>query len=401
MWVRTITLCVLVLSGCALAESADVVPRDAAGVGDDLGDDAHPDAVESDTPDTAGDAPDTTDEPDSSADAPDAQADTPDALADTTDAPDTPDVPETECPCPETHECVDDICRGLWEDLIPLAPGFAGGTLGGARGELCTVSTTAPAGPGSFGECLLTPRPVWVVFDPDLDGPVDAGVVTLGSDITIDGRGPSVVTLEGQLGVIAGQNVIVHNVRIDAGEGRAVDVVDSRWVWIDRVTLRDFDRGLRVSQGSTNVGLTHLNLVRGDLALEVEGLTVDDTQVTIDHVYIDGVPRILTTSRAFVHLANGRLDNWTEGTPPLVVDSGGHVLLEGLMFGFNGPILDVSTGAVRGNHLFFDPDASYADVDPESVPDPGYVSPVCRSQADCNAAGDATGARPSPLPGRD
>jgi hypothetical protein len=144
----------------------------------------------------------------------------------------------------------------------PSLVGFGQYTTGGSQSSGYTVVTNVnDDGPGSLRQALAQGGPVWIVFDPSINGKtiyLQSELNISNSDITIDGRGASVTlspTRDGMhLAAFRGGNTIIHGIKLD-GRGHdatALMLREGRNYWIDHVTITNFsgDDAISIGQGN-------------------------------------------------------------------------------------------------------------------------------------------------------
>jgi hypothetical protein len=387
------------LFGCSLYSDLN---REGFTPGDDRGDvpggDAAVDADDGGTPDTT--SPDTLGD----------DADT-DGGADTAhldaDEPDTsqPDVPSA-CPCDDLDVCIDDQCRPAYEAVIFEAPVVLGGVTGGAGGDVCEVSAAGAQGPGTLNDCLQRERPLWILFEEGLENELQVGHQSLGSHVTLDGRGWG-RRVRGTLDLNQSTNVIVHNlgVVVPAERDTAITVLDGRGIWMDRVSVGPAWRAVQVGSASRKVGITRSKTSPADVTVEVNGEVGEtpeaSTQVFVDHFQFLGDGGAFKLTSGYLFVSNGRIEGGVPDTNTLTLRAGTGFLVQGVTFGGNGSVAIDAEARVRTRSIFLDPDMeTFGDQMPDLVPDPGYPDDICQSAADCNERAIGNGVQALPLPGR-
>lgn len=216
---------------------------------------------------------------------------------------------------------------------LPQATGFASGVTGGESGRVYHVtsgadSVSAPA-PGSLRYGLSTGRPVWIVFDSDVEIRL-AGALRVPSDTTIDGRGHRVyLTGHGNPGlqIYGVSNVVITHVTLrDFGDiartevndpDDAIDVARSRGVWIDHCSLSVAgDKLIAVEEGAENITVSWNHFFDQEQTLQIGAQYSGDADrrstVTVDHNWFDGVGyRTPLVDYAKAHVYNNVMDKWT------------------------------------------------------------------------------------------
>ncbi|XP_020114305.1 pectate lyase 1-like [Ananas comosus] len=210
---------------------------------------------------------------------------------------------------------VDATLRGL----ASRAEGFGRATVGGLHGEVYRVTTLADNGCGSLREGCRKSEPLWIVFE--VSGTIHLqSRLMVSSFKTIDGRGQRVkITGKGLL-LYQCEHVIVCNLEFEGGRGPDVDAIqikpNSRHIWIDRCSLRDYSDGLiDITLGSTDVTVSRCRFSTHDKAMLI-GCSCSDImdrciRVTVHHCFFDGTrqrhPRVRFGK---VHLYNNYTRNW-------------------------------------------------------------------------------------------
>jgi len=112
-------------------------------------------------------------------------------------------------------------------------------------------------GPGSLREGCRRIEPLWIVFE--VSGTIQlSSYLSVSSYKTIDGRGQRVKLTGKGLRLKECEHIIVCNLEFEGGRGHDVDGIqikpNSRHIWIDRCTLRDYDDGLiDITRQSTDI----------------------------------------------------------------------------------------------------------------------------------------------------
>ncbi|XP_059667775.1 probable pectate lyase 4 [Cornus florida] len=203
--------------------------------------------------------------------------------------------------------------------LAGQAEGFGRLAIGGLHGPLYPVTTLADDGPGSLRAGCRKKEPLWIVF-------AVAGTIKLSSYLsvssykTIDGRGKRIKLTGKGLRLKECEHVIVCNLEFEGGRGPDVDGIqikpNSKHIWIDRCSLRDFDDGLiDITRESTDITISRCHFSRHDKTILI-GADPSHTgdrcmRVTIHHCFFDGTrqrhPRVRFGK---VHLYNNYTRNW-------------------------------------------------------------------------------------------
>jgi pectate lyase len=162
--------------------------------------------------------------------------------------------------------------------LLSRREGFArnatGGHVAGGKTKIVHVTTAADRGPGSLRRALTGDQPRWIIFDGDYEIDLATGIM-VGSNKTIDGRGRNILIRAPDDGddnnwgfrIYDESNIIVHNIRfdecgdytkqIDDDQNDCIDIIDSRDVWIDHVSLSQAaDKLISITGGSRNVSVS-------------------------------------------------------------------------------------------------------------------------------------------------
>ena len=117
-------------------------------------------------------------------------------------------------------------------------------------------------GPGSLREGCRRNEPLWIVFE--VSGTINlSSYLSVSSYKTIDGRGHKVKLTGKGLRLKECEHIIVCNLEFEGGRGHDVDGIqikpNSRHIWIDRCTLRDYDDGLiDITRQSTDITVSRL-----------------------------------------------------------------------------------------------------------------------------------------------
>nr|XP_011469728.1 PREDICTED: putative pectate lyase 21 isoform X2 [Fragaria vesca subsp. vesca] len=177
------------------------------------------------------------------------------------------------------------------------AEGFGRFAIGGLHGPVYSVTTLADDGPGSLREGCRKQEPLWILFE--VSGTIHlSSYLSVSSYKTIDGRGRRVKLTGKGLRLKECEHIIICNLEFEGGRGHDVDGIqikpNSRHIWIDRCSLRDYDDGLiDITRQSTDITISRC------------------IRVTIHHCFFDGTrqrqPRVRFGK---VHLYNNYTRNW-------------------------------------------------------------------------------------------
>ncbi|XP_041025614.1 probable pectate lyase 4 [Juglans microcarpa x Juglans regia] len=203
--------------------------------------------------------------------------------------------------------------------LAGQAEGFGRLAIGGLHGPLYHVTTLADDGPGSLRQGCRSKEPLWIVFE--VSGTIHlSSYLAVSSYKTIDGRGQRVKFTGKGLRLKECEHVIICNLEFEGGKGPDADGIqikpNSKHIWIDRCSLRDYDDGLiDITRKSTNITVSrcHFSQHNKTMLIGADPSHIDDRSicVTIHHCFFDGTrqrhPRVRF---AKVHLYNNYTKNW-------------------------------------------------------------------------------------------
>ncbi|KAJ7972497.1 Pectate lyase [Quillaja saponaria] len=203
--------------------------------------------------------------------------------------------------------------------LAGQAEGFGRFAVGGLHGPLYHVTTLADDGPGSLRDACRRKEPLWIVFEVSGTVPLSS-YLNVSSYKTIDGRGQKIKLIGKGLRLKECEHVIICNLEFEGGRGHDVDGIqikpNSKHIWIDRCSLRDYDDGLiDITRGSTDITISRCHFSQHDKTMLI-GADPSNTgdrcmRVTIHHCFFDGTrqrhPRVRF---AKVHLYNNYTRNW-------------------------------------------------------------------------------------------
>ncbi|KAL5807494.1 hypothetical protein ACOSQ3_030383 [Xanthoceras sorbifolium] len=203
--------------------------------------------------------------------------------------------------------------------LASQAEGFGRCAIGGLHGPLYHVTTLADDGPGSLREGCRRKEPLWIVFE--LSGTIRlSSYLSVSSYKTIDGRGQRIKLTGKGLRLKECEHVIICNLEFEGGRGPDVDGIqikpNSKHIWIDRCSLRDYDDGLiDITRGSTDITVSRCHFSQHDktMLIGADPSNIGDRciRVTIHHCFFDGTrqrhPRVRFGK---VHLYNNYTRNW-------------------------------------------------------------------------------------------
>uniref|UniRef100_A0A2P2L1D0 Pectate lyase n=1 Tax=Rhizophora mucronata TaxID=61149 RepID=A0A2P2L1D0_RHIMU len=203
--------------------------------------------------------------------------------------------------------------------LAGQAEGFGHFAIGGLHGPLYHVTTLADGGRGSLRDGCSIKEPMWILFD--VSGTIHLNsYLSVSSYKTIDGRGQRIKLTGKGLRLKECEHVIICNLEFEGGRGPDVDGIqikpNSKHIWIDRCSLRDYDDGLiDITRGSTDITVSRCHFVQHDktMLIGADPSHIDDRciRVTIHHCFFDGTrqrhPRVRFGK---VHLYNNYTRNW-------------------------------------------------------------------------------------------
>jgi len=220
--------------------------------------------------------------------------------------------------CPDGQPCVNGQCQRPQPWLTFRSPiGYGRNATGGRDGRVCQVTNLNDDGDGSLRDCTVGNEAKWVVFA--VDGTITLqSPIVVGSNTTIDGRNRRITLTNRGLLLSRVQNIIVHGIRIEDGvRGDAIRIVnESRDIWIDHVTLKNFDDGLiDITRESTAVTVSwcHFRDHRKVMLLGADQNDEGDRimRVTIHHNWFERTnsrhPRV---RYGRVHIYNNYFDRW-------------------------------------------------------------------------------------------
>ncbi|KAI3426664.1 Pectate lyase [Psidium guajava] len=199
------------------------------------------------------------------------------------------------------------------------AEGFGRLAVGGLHGPLYHVTSLSDDGPGSLREGCRRKEPLWIVFE--VSGTIClSSYLSVSSHKTIDGRGQRIKLTGKGLRLKECENIIICNLEFEGGRGHDVDGIqikpNSRNIWIDRCSLRDYDDGLiDITRRSTDITVSRCHFSHHDKTMLIgadPSHTMDRCiRVTIHHCFFDGTrqrhPRVRFGK---VHLYNNYTRNW-------------------------------------------------------------------------------------------
>ncbi|CAL1374404.1 unnamed protein product [Linum trigynum] len=203
--------------------------------------------------------------------------------------------------------------------LAGRAEGFGRMAIGGLHGALYSVTSLADDGPGSLREGCRRKEPLWIVFD--VSGTIDLKTfLSVSSYKTIDGRGQRIKFTGKGLRLKECEHIIICNLEFEGGRGHDVDGIqikpNSRHIWIDRCSLRDYDDGLiDITRQSTDITVSRCYFAQHDktMLIGADPTHVGDRciRVTIHHCFFDGTRQRQPRLRfGKVHLYNNYTRNW-------------------------------------------------------------------------------------------
>lgn len=203
--------------------------------------------------------------------------------------------------------------------LAGQAEGFGRLAIGGLHGPLYHVTTLADDGPGSLRQGCRIKEPQWIVFE--ISGTIHlSSHLSVSSYKTIDGRGQRIKLTGKGLRLKECEHVIICNLEFEGGRGPDVDAIqikpNSKHIWIDRCSLRDYDDGLiDITRESTDITVSRCHFSNHDktMLIGADPSHIGDRciRVTIHHCFFDGTrqrhPRVRFGK---VHLYNNYSRNW-------------------------------------------------------------------------------------------
>ncbi|KAH9767913.1 hypothetical protein WN944_018359 [Citrus x changshan-huyou] len=203
--------------------------------------------------------------------------------------------------------------------LAGQAEGFGRFAIGGLHGPVYFVTNLSDDGPGSLREGCRRREPLWIVFE--VSGTIHlSSYLSVSSYKTIDGRGQRIKLTGKGLRLKECEHVIICNLEFEGGRGHDVDGIqikpNSRHIWIDRCSLRDYDDGLiDITRQSTDITVSRCYFTQHDktMLIGADPSHVGDRciRVTIHHCLFDGTrqrhPRLRFGK---VHLYNNYTRNW-------------------------------------------------------------------------------------------
>lgn len=203
--------------------------------------------------------------------------------------------------------------------LAGQAEGFGRFAIGGLNGPLYHVTTLEDDGPGSLRDGCRRKEPLWIVFE--VSGAIQlSSYLNVSSYKTIDGRGQRIKLTGKGLRLKECEHVIICNLEFEGGRGPDVDGIqikpNSRHIWIDRCSLRDYDDGLiDITRESTDITISRCHFLQHDktMLIGADPSHVGDRciRVTIHHCFFNGTrqrhPRVRFGK---VHLYNNYTRNW-------------------------------------------------------------------------------------------
>ncbi|XP_050209628.1 putative pectate lyase 21 [Mercurialis annua] len=203
--------------------------------------------------------------------------------------------------------------------LASRAEGFGRFAIGGLHGAVYSVTTLADDGPGSLREGCRRKEPLWIVFE--VSGTINLNsYLSVSSYKTIDGRGQRIKFTGKGLRLKECEHIIICNLEFEGGRGHDVDGIqikpNSKHIWIDRCSLRDYDDGLiDITRQSTDITVSRCYFAEHDktMLIGADPSHVGDRciRVTIHHCFFDGTRQRQPRLRfGKVHLYNNYTRNW-------------------------------------------------------------------------------------------
>ncbi|KAL2929524.1 putative pectate lyase 4, partial [Bienertia sinuspersici] len=145
--------------------------------------------------------------------------------------------------------------------LAHQAQGFRRCAIGGLHRPIFCVTTLSDFfcvavddGPGSLREACCKKEPLWFVLE--VSGTIELrSYLTVSSYKTIDGHRQRIKFTKKTLRLKEHEHVIICNLEFEGRRGHDVDGIqikpNSKHIWIDRCTMRDYDDGLIDITGQT------------------------------------------------------------------------------------------------------------------------------------------------------
>ncbi|KAK6929280.1 Pectate lyase, partial [Dillenia turbinata] len=170
------------------------------------------------------------------------------------------------------------------------------------------VAHSPSHGPGSLREGCHKKEPLWIAFE--VSGTIHLRSY-LSQRINLTGKGLRLKECE---------HIIVCNLGFEGGRGHDVDGIqikpNSKHIWIDRCSLRDYDDGLLdITLQTTDITISQCYFARQDktMLIGADPTHIGDTciRVTIHHCFFDGTQQRQPRVRfGKVHLYNNYTRNW-------------------------------------------------------------------------------------------
>ena len=209
--------------------------------------------------------------------------------------------------------------------LLADREGYGRNATGGLGGKFVVVTSDADSGPGSLRYIVeQASEAIWVVFASDMT--IDLrNQISVPSNVTIDGRGHSVILHDWGLTVVKSANVIITHIAVDGryrAQSQAINVVSAHDVWLDHLTLgRTLDRLINVKTGSTDVTLSWIRFEDHNRVMLLNSTIDEDLfkyydrdsllRVTLHHCYFTNtVQRHPRAQIGTSHIFNNLLENW-------------------------------------------------------------------------------------------
>ncbi|CAN4090137.1 unnamed protein product [Withania somnifera] len=208
--------------------------------------------------------------------------------------------------------------------LAGRVEGFGRFSIGGLNGPVYSVTTLASDGPGSLRDGCRKKQPLWIVFE--VSGTIHlTSYLCVSSHKTIDGRGQTIKLTGKGIQLKDCEHIIVCNLEFEGGRGHNIDGIqikpNSRHIWIDRCSLRDYDDGLiDITRQSMDITISRCYFAQHDKTMLIGAdpshvgdrcIRHDPIFLTIHHCFFDGTrqrhPRVRFGK---VHLYNNYTRNW-------------------------------------------------------------------------------------------
>ena len=253
---------------------------------------------------------------------PDGEA--PDAGLDTQDAgaPANPMDPENDAGI-STGSAVPASLTAILDEI----PGWGAGTIGGRDGTIYTVTNLQNSGSGSLREALESPEPLWIVFEPGLNGILQMeNSIRVKSFKTVDARGHDItlrasddwsgglrIGTESQPEV---EHVIILNLKFDGQ-------------WPDYTEDSEGDDGINIRNGSHHVWVHHCsftNWIDGAIDAKADAGFPIPHHITISKSYFTKTHQPLAVAINYLTFARNHCIDVTKRCVQLNLRGRGHMV---------------------------------------------------------------------------